>query len=57
VLSPETTLPLAIKANLAARGHDIRWTDGAIGGCQAVKIDCERGVLLGASGHRKDRLA
>jgi gamma-glutamyltranspeptidase / glutathione hydrolase len=50
-------LPLAIKANLAARGHDIRWTDGAIGGCQAVKIDCERGVLLGASGHRKDRLA
>lgn len=38
------------------RGHTVRWTEEAIGGCQAIRIDRERGVLLGASDHRKDGL-
>jgi gamma-glutamyltranspeptidase/glutathione hydrolase len=57
VLSLEKTLPAAVQADLAARGHDARWSEDAIGGCQAIQIDYERGVLLGASDHRKDGLA
>lgn len=57
VLSLETTVSPDIKADLAARGHDVRWSGEPIGGCQAIRIDHERGVLLGASDHRKDGLA
>jgi gamma-glutamyltranspeptidase / glutathione hydrolase len=57
VLSLETTIPAAIKDDLAARGHHVRWSEEPIGGCQAIRIDHERGVLLGASDHRKDGLA
>ena len=57
VLSLETTVSPDIKADLAARGHDVRWSEEPIGGCQAIRIDHERGVLLGASDHRKDGLA
>ena len=34
-----------------------RWSEEPIGGCQAIRIERERGVLLGASDHRKDVLA
>jgi gamma-glutamyltranspeptidase/glutathione hydrolase len=57
VLSLETTISPAIKDDLAARGHHVRWSEEPIGGCQAIRIDHERGILLGASDHRKDGLA
>jgi len=57
VLSLETTVSPDIKDDLAARGHNVRWSEEPIGGCQAIRIDHERGVLLGASDHRKDGLA
>ncbi|MEJ2623577.1 MAG: gamma-glutamyltransferase family protein [Pseudolabrys sp.] len=57
VLSLETTISAAIRDALVARGHDARHSDEPIGGCQAIQIDHERGVFLGASDHRKDGLA
>jgi gamma-glutamyltranspeptidase / glutathione hydrolase len=57
LLSLETTILAAIKDDLAARGHTVRWSEEPIGGCQAICIDHERGVLFGASDHRKDGLA
>jgi gamma-glutamyltranspeptidase/glutathione hydrolase len=57
VLSLESTIPAAVKDDLAARGHNVRWSEEPIGGCQAIRIDHERGVLFGASDHRKDGLA
>ncbi|QWG21735.1 gamma-glutamyltransferase [Bradyrhizobium sediminis] len=57
VLSLETMISPDIKDDLAARGHDVRWSGEPIGGCQAIRIDHERGILLGASDHRKDGLA
>jgi gamma-glutamyltranspeptidase / glutathione hydrolase len=57
VLSLETTISPAVKDDLAARGHHVRWSEEPIGGCQAIRIDHDRGILLGASDHRKDGLA
>jgi gamma-glutamyltranspeptidase/glutathione hydrolase len=42
----------AVRADLAARGHDTRWSSDPIGGCQAILIDHARGVLIGSSDHR-----
>jgi gamma-glutamyltranspeptidase/glutathione hydrolase len=42
---------------LAARGHIIEICDGPLGGGQAILIDEERGVLVGASDARKDGCA
>lgn len=57
VLSLEPTFGKDIGTELAARGHNIAWSESAIGGCQAIWIDHERGALLGASDHRKDGVA
>ena len=57
VLSLETTIAPAIRDDLLARGHDARFSEEPIGGCQAIRIDYARGVLFGASDHRKDGLA
>lgn len=57
VLSMEPTFGTDVGAELAARGHDVKWAEVAIGGCQAIWIDHERGILLGASDHRKDGVA
>lgn len=57
VLSLETTVAPAIRDDLAARGHNVRYSGEPIGGCQAIRIDHDRGILLGASDHRKDGLA
>ena len=57
VLSLETTISSDVRDDLVARGHNVRWSEEPIGGCQAIRIDHERGVLLGASDHRKDGLA
>lgn len=56
-ISLEPTIDDAVRAELEARGHKTRWADEPLGGCQAVWIDHERGVLWGASDHRKDGIA
>lgn len=56
-LSLESTIAADIKDDLARRGHVVEWSDFAIGGAQAVWIDEARGVLIGASDHRKDGMA
>jgi gamma-glutamyltranspeptidase/glutathione hydrolase len=57
VLSLEPTISAAVRDELQRRGHQARFSDEPIGGCQAIRIDHARGVLLGASDHRKDGLA
>ncbi|WP_173089105.1 gamma-glutamyltransferase [Devosia sp. 1635] len=56
-ISLEPTIDAETKADLEARGHRTRWADEPLGGCQAIWIDHERGVLWGASDHRKDGIA
>jgi gamma-glutamyltranspeptidase/glutathione hydrolase len=56
-LQLERTIPQAVGDDLASRGHEIEWASEPLGGCQAIWIDHERGVLLGASDHRKDGVA
>ncbi|WP_398469569.1 gamma-glutamyltransferase [Tardiphaga sp.] len=57
VLQVENTIPEAVRNELAARGHKLQMMDAGIGGAQAIQIDYKRGVLLGASDHRKDGMA
>ncbi len=56
-LSLETTYPGTLNDDLVRRGHQVGWADAPLGGCQAIWIDHDRGVLLGASDHRKDGMA
>jgi len=56
-LQVEHFVPEAVRADLARRGHRIAMLDVPIGGCQAIWIDRERGVLIGGSEPRKDGLA
>lgn len=56
-LTLEPTISDEVAAELARRGHDVVRGREPIGGCQAILIDHRRGVLLGASDHRKDGLA
>jgi gamma-glutamyltranspeptidase / glutathione hydrolase len=46
-----------VAASLSRLGHPVAWADEPIGGCQAIMIDRERGVLIGSSDHRKDGMA
>jgi gamma-glutamyltranspeptidase/glutathione hydrolase len=56
-ISLEPTIPESVRAELEARGHATRIADEPLGGCQAIWIDRVRGVLWGASDHRKDGIA
>jgi gamma-glutamyltranspeptidase / glutathione hydrolase len=56
-LRVEQTVPEAIVADLAHRGHDIDVARVPLGGCQAIWIDRARGVLIGGSEPRKDGMA
>ena len=56
-LQLEPTVPSSVAASLAERGHELEMLDGPLGGCQAILIDDARGVLMGASDHRKDGMA
>jgi gamma-glutamyltranspeptidase/glutathione hydrolase len=56
-LTLETTIPAAVAADLTARGHDVAWAQDPLGGCQAIWVDHARGVMFGASDHRKDGFA
>src|SRR5216684_684380 len=57
VLQLETTLGREIAADLSARGHVIDRPVKPLGGAQAIRIDHQRGVLIGGSEPRKDGLA
>jgi gamma-glutamyltranspeptidase/glutathione hydrolase len=56
-LRVEPGIPEPIVADLARRGHAIDVTKVPIGGCQAIWMDRERGVLIGGSEPRKDGMA
>jgi gamma-glutamyltranspeptidase/glutathione hydrolase len=56
-LTLEPAFGEAVRADLEARGHQTMWSEKPIGGCQAIYIDHQRGILLGSSDHRKDGLA
>ncbi|WP_343080228.1 gamma-glutamyltransferase family protein [Ostreiculturibacter nitratireducens] len=47
----------SVKAGLAAMGHDVTISPAPLGGGQAILIDHEAGVLIGASDPRKDGCA
>jgi gamma-glutamyltranspeptidase/glutathione hydrolase len=56
-LSLEPTIAAEVKEELDRRGHATEWSDIPIGGAQAIWIDHDKGVLIGASDHRKDGMA
>ncbi|HEY5380472.1 MAG TPA: gamma-glutamyltransferase [Pseudolabrys sp.] len=53
----ETGTPKATIEGLKARGHNVVFADSPWGGAQTIKIDWDRGVLIGGSEPRKDGLA
>ena len=53
----ESTVPEAIRAELAGRGHTIVAPAKPIGGSQAIWIDHQTGLLTGGSDPRKDGCA
>jgi gamma-glutamyltranspeptidase / glutathione hydrolase len=57
VLQVERAVPEAQISDLSRRGHEIQLQAVPLGGCQAIWIDRERGVLIGGSEPRKDGLA
>lgn len=46
-----------VRAELADKGHKVVTPKVALGGAQAILIDHDKGVLIGASDHRKDGCA
>lgn len=53
----ETGTPAATIDGLRARGHDVIIADQPWGGAQTIRIDWDRGVLIGGSEPRKDGCA
>jgi gamma-glutamyltranspeptidase/glutathione hydrolase len=56
-IEAEAPLRDRLATALVPRGFDITAPERAIGGAQAILIDWDRGVLFGASDHRKDGIA
>ena len=56
-LTLETTIGPSVAKDLARRGHRIVWADEPLGACNAIYVDHARGVMFGASDHRKDGIA
>jgi gamma-glutamyltranspeptidase / glutathione hydrolase len=56
-LSLEPTISRDTADDLSRRGHNVVWVDEPLGGCQAIWIDHENGLMYGASDHRKDGIA
>jgi gamma-glutamyltranspeptidase/glutathione hydrolase len=53
----ERGVPAATIDGLVSRGHRVMTAPSPWGGGQAIRIDWERGVLIGASDPRKDGAA
>lgn len=53
----EGAVPADITSALRSRGYELTVPTRPIGGSQAIAIDWDKGVLLGASDHRKDGCA
>ena len=53
-LNLEAGIPLSVQTALAEMGHEVATPETAIGGAQAIFMDHRRGILIGASDHRKD---
>ena len=53
----ERAIGQEVREQLAAKGHRLRRPGGAFGGYQAIRIDLERGLLIGGSDIRKDGYA
>jgi gamma-glutamyltranspeptidase/glutathione hydrolase len=53
----ESEIGLDVRRALEAKGHRIADARGGYGGYQAIRIDTERGVLIGGSDPRKDGAA
>ncbi|MYZ46241.1 gamma-glutamyltransferase family protein [Propylenella binzhouense] len=56
VLMVEAVLGEAQRRDLAARGHEVAVSGHPLGGGHAIRIDHERGVLVGGSDSRRDGL-
>ncbi|WP_029007408.1 gamma-glutamyltransferase family protein [Azospirillum halopraeferens] len=57
VLRLETGHDPSLLPALRARGHRVERAAGPIGGAQAIRVDHDRGILIGASDPRKDGMA
>ena len=53
----ESGVSEAVMQELRARGHDAVRRSVPLGGAQAIRIDWDRGVLIGGSDARKDGCA
>jgi gamma-glutamyltranspeptidase/glutathione hydrolase len=53
----ESGIPAEVRRALEAKGHQLIEARGGFGGYQAIRIDLERGVLIGGSDPRKDGCA
>ncbi len=53
----ESAIPEEVRRVLEAKGHRLARATGSFGGYQAIRIDLERGVLIGGSDPRKDGCA
>lgn len=57
VLNVERGYSDSVREQLSNMGHVVQIPEGPIGGAQAIRIDYEKGVLIGASDPRKDGCA
>jgi gamma-glutamyltranspeptidase/glutathione hydrolase len=57
IVEAEEALRMRLGEDLVRRGFTVQPPRNAMGGAQAIRIDWDRGILIGASDGRKDGLA